>query len=309
MPYFCGSQNMKQALIRLNIAVFLWGFTGVLGRLISLNAGWLVWWRLLFVAVGAWLFFGLQKKIQLLPKPKLVAVMLLGALLGLHWLCFYGSIKLSNVSIALTCMATTGLFSAIIEPLFFRRKLQWNELALGLLVLMGVLLIYYSNLHFSLGVLVGVIAAILTVIVSVVNKKFVHDVEPVSFTVFQLTGSFLGLSILMPLYHYLFPTTHIVPQQWDWLWIFTLAIGCTILPFVLYVQALRKVSAFTINLTLTLEPVYGIVLAFAVYQENKELSTGFYYGLILIIVAVALQMKTLMKSTMQVPAVDAERVD
>ncbi len=291
---------MKQALIRLNIAVFLWGFTGVLGRLISLNAGWLVWWRLLMVTIGVWLLFGLQKKVQFLPVTKMIAVMLVGTLLALHWLCFYGSIKLSNVSIALTCLATSGLFSAILEPLFFRRKMNWNELALGGLVLIGVLLVYFSNLHFSAGVWVGILAAILTVMVSVINKKFVRDVPAISLTVFQLTGSFIGLTILMPLYHYVLPTTYIVPQHWDWLWIFILAVGCTILPFVLYVQALQKVSAFTINLTLTLEPVYGIVLAFAVYQENKELSPGFYYGLILIIVAVALQMKTLMKSAVQV---------
>jgi drug/metabolite transporter (DMT)-like permease len=287
---------MKQALIRLHIAVFLWGFTGVLGKLISLNAGWLVWWRLLMVTIGVWLFFGLQKKIRKLPTPRMLTVMLVGVLLALHWLCFYGSIKLSNVSIALTCLATSGLFSAILEPLFFRRKMQMNELALGGLVLLGVLLIYYTNLHFSVGVLVGVLAAILTVMVSVINKKFVQDVPPVSMTTFQLTGSFLGLTILMPLYHYLLPTNVILPQQWDWLWIFILAVGCTILPFVLYVQALQKVSAFTINLTLTLEPVYGIILAFAVYQENKELSNGFYYGLVLIIVAVALQMKKLMQA-------------
>jgi drug/metabolite transporter (DMT)-like permease len=287
---------MKQALIRLHIAVFLWGFTGVLGKLISLNAGWLVWWRLLMVTIGVWLFFGLQKKIRKLPTPRMLTVMLVGVLLALHWLCFYGSIKLSNVSIALTCLATSGLFSAILEPLFFRRKMQMNELALGGLVLLGVLLIYYTNLHFSVGVLVGVLAAILTVMVSVINKKFVQDVPPVSMTTFQLTGSFIGLTMLMPLYHYLLPTNVILPQQWDWLWIFILAVGCTILPFVLYVQALQKVSAFTINLTLTLEPVYGIILAFAVYQENKELSNGFYYGLVLIIVAVALQMKKLMQA-------------
>jgi drug/metabolite transporter (DMT)-like permease len=294
---------MKQALIRLHIAVFLWGFTGVLGKLISLNAGWLVWWRLLMVTIGVWLFFGLQKKIRKLPTPRMLTVMLVGVLLALHWLCFYGSIKLSNVSIALTCLATSGLFSAILEPLFFRRKMQMNELALGGLVLLGVLLIYYTNLHFSVGVLVGVLAAILTVMVSVINKKFVQDVPPVSMTTFQLTGSFIGLTMLMPLYHYLLPTNVILPQQWDWLWIFILAVGCTILPFVLYVQALQKVSAFTINLTLTLEPVYGIILAFAVYQENKELSNGFYYGLVLIIVAVALQMKKLMQAASRNSAV------
>src|SRR3954453_8116678 len=286
---------MKSALVRLHTAVFLWGFTGILGRLISLNEGWLVWWRMLITAVVLWIYFFVSKQIQKVSIKNFLKIASIGTMLSIHWLLFYGSIKYANVSIALTCLATTGLLSAIIEPLFFRRRINPSELLLGTFALAGIAIIYFSNLQFSVGIYIGLLSSLATVIVSVLNKKIVGGYTPQVITLYQLTGGFLGLSILMPLYNFLLHSNIQYPRPLDWLWLFILACCCTVLTFILYIGALKKLSAFTINLTLTLEPVYGIILAFAVFHENKYLSQYFYVGFALILMAVFLQMMRIMK--------------
>lgn len=286
---------MKSALIRLHVAVFLWGFTGVLGRAISLNEGWLVWWRMCITAVTLWVLFALQGKIHKISFKDFLKIASIGFTLAIHWLLFYGSIKYSNVSIALTCLATSGLLSALIEPLFFKKRINFFEVLLGLFALVGIGIIYFSNLHFSIGIYIGLLSALFTVVVSILNKKIVKGYMPQTITLYQLTGGFLGLSLLMPLYEWLFPSAVHMPQHADWLWLIILSWCCTILTFFLYIRALQKISAFTMNLTLTLEPVYGVILAFILYHENEALSKYFYIGFLLILTAVVLQMITLMR--------------
>ncbi len=292
---------MKGALIRLHTAVFLWGFTGVLGRTISLNEGWLVWWRMFITAVSLWILFYFLKSIRKISLRSFFKMAAVGTVLSLHWLTFYGSIKYANVSIALTCLSTTGLLSAVIEPLFFRRRINIYELVLGVFALAGIALIYVTNLNFSVGIYVGLISAVLTVLVSVMNKKLIEGYAPETITLYQLTGGFLGLSILLPVYNYLFPSLQKMPQHSDWIWLVILSWCCTILTFRLYINALKKVSAFTVNLTLTLETVYGIVLAFIIYSENKTLSRYFFWGFGLILIAVFLQMFRLIKEQRKLP--------
>ena len=208
----------------------------------------------------------------------------------MHWLCFYGSIKYSNVSIALTCLATTALLSAFIEPLFFKKRISLFEICLGLLALMGIAIIYFSNLAFSTGIYIGLMGALFIVLASVLNKKFVTGYRPQTVTLYQITGAFICISVLMPLYNYLFPAPSLFPSKSDWAWLLILSWFCTVVTYDLYISALKKVSAFTVNLTTTLEPVYGIILAFAINHENKYFSYSFYIGFLLIIAAVLIQM-------------------
>ena len=286
---------MKSALIKMHITVFLWGFTGVLGRAISLNEGWLVWWRMLITVVSMWVLFGLTGKIRKVSPRQFLTIGGIGVLLAMHWLCFYGSIKYANVSIALICLSASGFVSAIIEPLIFRRRINVKELLFGMLTILGIFMIYQTNLHFSTGFYIGILACLLTVSVSILNKRIVENYQPESFSLYQLTGGFIGLSILMPLYNHAFPAKTWVPVGIEWGWLLILAWLCTIVTFILYTQALKKLSAFTMNLTLTLEPVYGILLAFIIYHENKDLSNSFYIGLLFILLAVLLQTLTLAK--------------
>lgn len=286
---------MKAALTRLNIAVFIWGFTAVLGRAISLQESWLVWWRMCITTVSLWILFFFLKRIEKISFSSFISLAGTGTLLALHWLCFYGSIKLSNVSIALTCFAMTGLMSSFIEPIYFHKKINRFEILLGLFALAGMALIYMGNLHFSTGIFMGLISTFLYVVVCVINKKNTTIYKPDTLTLYQLSGGFTGLSILMPVYLYFFPAAQIMPQGYDWLWLTLLSWLCTIFTYMLYISALKKVSAFTVNLLLTLEPVYGIVLAFFIYHENKQLSNNFYWGLVLIFLAVLLQTRKIIK--------------
>jgi len=281
---------MKSALFKLHIAIFLWGFTGVLGSLISLNEGLLVWWRLLICVVTLWVLSFRNKEIRKLGGKDFMKIAAIGCLVGLHWLCFYGAIKYANVSIALTCLATTALLSAFIEPLFFRRRISLFEIALGMLALTGIALIYFSNLAFSTGIYIGLMGATFIVFASVLNKKYVTGYRPQTVTLYQITGAFICISLLMPLYNHLFPAPSLLPSREDWLWLLILSWLCTVVTYDLYISALKRVSAFTVNLTTTLEPVYGIILAFAIRHENKYFSPAFYVGFLLIIAAVLIQM-------------------
>ncbi|HEX6914452.1 MAG TPA: EamA family transporter [Chitinophagaceae bacterium] len=291
------NNQVRPALLRMHLAVFIWGFTGVLGRAISLNEGLLVWWRLLITAVSLWILFFAMGWIRRIRLKDFLKIASIGTVLAMHWLLFYGSIKYANVSVALTCLATSGLFAAILEPLFFRRRINTTEIFLGLFALAGIAIIYASNLNFSVGIYIGLASSLFTVMVSVMNKKLVEGYEPQAITLYQLTGGFLGLTLLMPLYNHLFPSEVVIPGWKDWIWLIILSWICTIFTFFLSIYALRRLSAFTMNLLLTLEPVYGIVLAFAFYQENKDLSKYFYVGFGLILMAVVLQMRRLTRKT------------
>lgn len=290
---------MKKALIQLNSAVFLWGFTGVLGRAISLDSTMLVWWRLLITMISLWALYIIQGKARRIPTKSIVMISLIGTILALHWVCFYASIKLANVTIALTCLSTTALIAAIIEPLILGKKFDIVEIFLGLFAIAGIIIIYNTHVQFSTGIIIGLLAAIFTVLVSVLNKKIVDQYHPEHITLYQLTGGFIGLTILLPVFHYLFPVAWKTPTPLDWLWLIILSWVCTILTFFLYIRALKKISAFTMNLTLTLEPVYGIILAFVIYKENHLLSKWFYLGFALIAFAVFLHLWRLIRASRQ----------
>lgn len=278
---------MKKALLQLNAAVFLWGFTGVLGRLISLNETWLVWYRLLITVISLWLLYGIQKKIKKLPSRSILYIGVIGTIQALHWVCFYGSVKYANVTIALTCLSTSALLSSLLEPLVLKKRFDPFEIILGLFAIAGIIIIYNTHLDFSIGIIIGLLSALLTVIVSVLNKKIIDTYEGESITLYQLTGGFVGLSILMPIYNSLFNIPLAAPSATDWLWLLILSWVCTIFTFFLYIQSLKNISAFTMNLTLTLEPVYGIILAFLIFKENKMFNDWFYVGFGLIVLAVA----------------------
>jgi drug/metabolite transporter (DMT)-like permease len=279
---------MKNALLQLNAAVFLWGFTGVLGRLITLNETWLVWYRLLITTITLWILFFLLKKLKKLPLRSVLYIGFVGTIQALHWVCFYGSIKYANVTIALTCLSTSALLSSLLEPLILKKRFDPFEIILGFFAIAGILVIYNTHLQFSIGIAIGLLAALLTVIVSVLNKKMIDKYDSGSITLYQLSGGFIGLTLLIPVLQKLFPAAHQMPLALDWIWLIILSWVCTILTFFFYINSLKKVSAFTMNLTLTLEPIYGIALAFLIFNENKYLSNWFYLGFGLIILAVAL---------------------
>jgi drug/metabolite transporter (DMT)-like permease len=298
---------MKKAFLQMHTAVFLWGFTGVLGRAISLDSIWLVWYRLLITVISLWVLYFFLKKIRKISLPSALTIGGIGFILVLHWICFYASIKYANVTIALTCLSTTALLSSLLEPLVLRKRFDAFEIILGLFAIAGIVIIYNTHVQFSVGIVIGLLSAVLTVLASVLNKKIVDHYQPEQITLYQLTGGFLGLTVLLPLVYFFFPSNQLFPTSMDWLWLFILSWVCTIFTFFLYIRCLKKLSAFTLNLTLTLEPIYGIFLAFLIYKENKLLSNWFYIGFALIAIAVVFHMWRLLKPK-AVPVMDVSGV-
>lgn len=280
---------MRKAFLQLHAAVFLAGFTGVLGRLIELNEGWLVWYRMLLSAVLLLLLMLLRKQILRIEKKYLLQCVGIGALIALHWVFFYGSVKYANVSIALVCFAATGSFTAFLEPLIIKRKIDLVEVLLGLLVLLGIYLIFHFDVHYKTGILLGVAAAFLSALFPIYNKKLIQHIPVSALTLYELSGGWLLLSLLLPFYLQFSPATKHLPSMSDWFWLLMLALFCTVLAVQLSVNALKKISPFTANLTYNLEPVYGIALAFLIYHEEKELGDGFVWGILLIVASVVIQ--------------------
>jgi drug/metabolite transporter (DMT)-like permease len=281
---------MKKAFFQLHFAVFLAGFTGVLGRLITLNEGLLVWYRLFISSVTMWIVFSLTKKLQRVSLNDILKLTGIGFLSALHWLCFYGSIKSSNVSVALVCFSAVGFFTALFEPLFSRKKINIVEVLLGLLVIAGIYIIFHFDPKYKTGIILGVICAVLIAIVIILVRQFVQRINSQTILTYQLSGGLITLSLFMPFYLRRFPTSYLIPDFSDWMWLLVLAWFCSVLAFQFSVNALKKLTAFTVNLSFNLEPVYGILLAFVIYHENKELGWSFFVGLGLIISALCLQM-------------------
>ena len=280
---------MRKAFLQLHIAVLLAGFTGVLGRLITLNEGLLVWYRLLFSSATLWILFYFTRKLRMISFKEFLKIFGVGLIAALHWVTFYGSIKYANVSVALVCFSAIGFFTAIFEPLVFRTRIDIWELLLGLMVIGGIYIIFHFDPQYKIGIVVGIISALLGSLFPIFNRVLLRTHSTETITVYELTGGFLALSIMLPFYLRLFPADHLIPTLSDFWWLLVLSWLCTVLAFQLSMNALKKISAFTVNLSYNLEPVYGILLAFVIYQENRELKSSFYMGLSIIILAVALQ--------------------
>jgi len=280
---------LRKAFLQLHIAVLLAGFTGVLGRLITLNEGLLVWYRLLFSSATLWILFYFTRKLRMISFKEFLKIFGVGLIAALHWVTFYGSIKYANVSVALVCFSAIGFFTAIFEPLVFRTRIDIWELLLGLMVIGGIYIIFHFDPQYKIGIVVGIISALLGSLFPIFNRVLLKTHSTETITVYELTGGFLALSIMLPFYLRLFPADHLIPTLSDFWWLLVLSWLCTVLAFQLSMNALKKISAFTVNLSYNLEPVYGILLAFVIYQENRELKSSFYMGLSIIILAVALQ--------------------
>lgn len=269
---------MKKAFLQLHIAVFLAGFTGILGRLITLNEGMIVWYRLLFTAVTMWTLFWLMKKLQRIPLADILKIAAVGVIAAMHWVTFYGSIKYANVSVALVCFSAISFFTALFEPLILKKRINWLELLLGLVTLSGIYIIFHFDTQFKTGIIIGLISAVLASLFPIYNREFLKRINVETMLTWQQTGGFLVLSGLLPFYLQRFPTKTFIPDLENTGWLLVLSCFCSVIAFQLSANALKRLSAFTVNLTYNLEPVYGILLAFAVYNENEYLSKWFFIG-------------------------------
>ena len=280
---------MKKALLQIHTAVLLWGFTGVLGRAISLSAPVLVWYRMLLTAVFMAVILTYRGQWVKIARKDMIQLTLVGCLMGLHWVAFYGAIKFANASIALICLSTASIFTSLLDPWVNKGRYDIKELLLGLLALLGVYMIYRYQQVFSLGILFGVIAAVLSSVFTVLNKRVAHKYPARTMVFYEMSTGWILISLLIPFQLYYATDTAVLPTATDWIWLVILSLCCTVWAQSLALNALKHISSFTATLSVNLEPVYGIILAFIFFEENKELNSGFFIGMSLICLSVVLQ--------------------
>lgn len=282
------TNDTRNALLQIHFCVLLWGITAILGKLITLPALPLVWWRMLLVVAMLALLPRVWRGLSGLNLRLILGYAGIGALVALHWLTFYGAVKLANASVAATCIALAPVFTSIIEPWIARRPFQMRELALGVVVLPGVALVVGGVPDgMRLGVAVGAASALLVALFGSLNKRMVGHADPLTVTAVELGAGTLTLTLLAPALPFLLPALAsdlwVLPNLHDGLLLLALSGLCTLLPFALALVALRHLSAYTTQLVTNLEPVYAIVLAMLFLGEQHELTPQFYLGVAIIL--------------------------
>ncbi len=281
-------RHISQAYLLLHFCIFLWGFTAILGKWISLTGLILVWWRLLLTCASLLPILKPRRWKKDISTGLFRELVGIGMLVSLHWVGFYMSIKWANASVALAALATTSFFTSLIEPIIVQRSFKWYEMLLGILVIPGILLIA-SDLNWQMqwGFAIGLFSAFLLSIFSSLNKRIVARVEVVTATFIELGSGLIFLSLLLPFYLTLSSDTPVFwPTTQTLGWLLILSLCCTTVPYMLSLVALRHLSAFSSALALNMEPVYGILMAVILLGENKELSSSFYLGGLIIMSAV-----------------------
>ena len=280
----------NRAYLELHFSVILWGFTGILGRLITINSTMLVWYRMLFTVLSFLVIKHVFKQLKQLPKTTILQLFGIGAVVALHWVTFYGSIHLSNVSVAVGCLATTSLFTSFLEPIFTKKKIKWIEVLIGALVTVGLGIMFFYGQKFTEGIVIGLVSALLAGTFTTLNKIMVDrkDPPPKAMSFLEMAGGWLLLCLFLPFLPKLLPNAQFIPNKQDIIWLLILSFVCTTLPFILSLRALKKLSAFNSVLAINLEPIYAIILAIFIFQENEELNWRFYLGTGIVIVSVFL---------------------
>ncbi|GGZ62690.1 membrane protein [Lysobacter xinjiangensis] len=280
----------RRAFLQIHVCVVLWGFTAILGKLISLAALPLVWWRMLFVVAVLLLVPRVWRGLREMPLRLIGAYSGIGVLVALHWLTFYGSIKLSNASVGATCIALGTVFTAMAEPWLARTRFQPRDFLLGVAVLPGVALVVGGiPPGMRMGIVVGTVSAIFVALFGSLNKRLVEHGDALTITAIELGAGTIALTLLSPLLGTVMPGEALAfafPSLHDTALLLGLAIGCTLIPYALSLVALRHMSAFAAQLAVNLEPVYAIVLAILLLGEQRELSLAFYGGVAIILGAV-----------------------
>lgn len=283
----------RRALLQIHFCVFLWGFTAILGKLITLPAWPLVWWRMVLVVVVLGLLPRVWSALMRMSPRLRLAYAGIGVLVALHWLTFYGAIKLANASVGAACIALATPLTALVEPFLARTRFSHRDLMLGIFVLPGVALVVGGvPAGMRIGILVGALSALLVAVFGSLNKRLVNHGDPLAITALELGSGALVLTVFAPILIATSPgivgEAFLLPSLRDAVLLLTLALVCTLLPYALSLVALRHMSAFAAQLAVNLEPVYAIGLAIVLLGEQRELSSTFYFGVAIILTAVLL---------------------
>ncbi|WP_300570731.1 DMT family transporter [Flavobacterium sp.] len=282
-------QNDKtiNSYLHLHLIVFIWGFTAVLGKLISLQALDLVWFRMLFAIFFMAVYIFYKKESLKIPPKIFVGFMVAGIVIAAHWFTFYEAIKVSNISITLACLSTGAFFASILEPIFYKRKIIWYELFFGIIVIAGLLIIFNVETQYKTGIILAVISAFLSALFSVINGKFAKIYNPNVISFYELGGGLFFLTLYLVLSQKL---THefLTISTNDFLWLLILSSICTAYAFSASVKVMKYLSPYTVMLTINMEPIYGIILALLIFNDKEKMSPQFYLGALIILATVIL---------------------
>ncbi len=273
--------------LHLHFIVFIWGFTAVLGKLIRIEAIPLVWFRLTIASVVLGLFLQIKKINFRITTRAIVQFFIAGFIIGFHWIAFFYAIKIANISITLATLATGALFTSILEPIFLKRKIKLYEILLSSLTIIGIIIIFNVEPQYSIGIFVALFAAFLSALFAVFNASFVQEYDARIISFYELLFAVVLISIVV-VFQNGFTTNFFKLTSNDWIFIIILGSVCTAYALTASTFLLKKISPFTMMLTVNLEPVYGILLALIVFKESEKMNPNFYYGAILIFVAVIL---------------------
>ncbi|WP_303312130.1 DMT family transporter [Hymenobacter sp. BT730] len=280
---------MLKDYLRLHFIVLLWGFTAILGKLISVPPVELVFWRTLLASAGLAGLLVMRRQEWRVAPTEALRLMGVGALVATHWITFFLAARLSSVSVCLAGMATLALWTSLLEPLMLWRRIRAYEVGLGLLTMVGLYLVSQAELDQLLGLGVAVISAGLSALFSVVNSQLVKRHAPLRLTFYEMLGACVSIALFFPIYSHFYTNgagLQLALQPMDWLWLLLLAGFCTVYAFSASVELMKRLSAFVINLTINLEPVYGILLAVLIFGSQEKMSGGFYLGTIVILFSV-----------------------
>ncbi|NQD69142.1 DMT family transporter [Sphingobacterium shayense] len=278
--------SVNKNVLILHLTVLVWGFTGILGELISVSALHLVWYRVVIAALSLFIYFIIIGKSVQVTKQKLIQIVLVGGIVGLHWVLFFYAIKISTVSVTLVTLSATTLFTSILEPIINRKKIAKTDVGVGLIILFGIYLIFKFEFQYVWGIVSGLSCALFASIFSILNARMVKHTSPTIITFYEMLGAFLCVSLIM------LATGKFDENMWligmDWVYLLLLGVVCTAVAYVLGVAVMKELSAFTVALTTNMEPVYGIILAILVFGNKETMSTGFYVGAVIVLGAVFL---------------------
>ncbi|MBR8535824.1 DMT family transporter [Carboxylicivirga sediminis] len=273
--------------LKLHFVVILYGFTAILGKLITLPAPQMVWYRMIiaFLVLGGYLWY---KKMPIaIGTVNILKLMGIGLVVAFHWITFFHAVKISNVSVTLGCMASTTLFASFLEPIIFRKRIKWIEVLIGLVIILGLYLIFQFELTYWKGIITALISAFLAGLFTVLNKIYIDKYHPVTISFYEMLSGFISIGIFLIIIEVL-PNNLLIPTNSDIIYILILGIVCTAYAFVVAVDVMKVLSAYTVVLAINMEPVYGILLAFFIFGQSEFMSAGFYLGTLVILAAVFL---------------------
>jgi drug/metabolite transporter (DMT)-like permease len=278
----------NKALLQIHACVVIWGFTAVLGKLISLPAYPLVWWRMLLVVAALVVLPAFWRGVRRMDRRAVAIFAGIGAVVAAHWVAFYGAIKLANASVAATCMGVAPILVSVVEPWVTGRRFDWRELVIGVAAVPGVALVVGGTPGtMRVGIAVGLFSALLVAVFGALNKRYVDRGDPLAVTGLELGAGTAVLTAFAVAWPGGPQAAFVLPDARDFALLLTLSIACTLLPFALSLVALRQLSAFSAQLAISLEPVYAVVLATVLLGEQRELGLQFYLGLVIILGSVA----------------------